>query len=619
MHFDMTNIVESSSQLWYNNCWIFSIRICSSDFASYNDDHSIILSNFVRFWNLSFDRIISFDRDRRLESRTKNKIILFVQRIWSLFVIDKRNSHDLILLKNDIVELEFSIVERTSYMIIERIFEFVSQTFKIRRVYNRDFQKFRFVNQLRALKKELEVKYYDRKTFVKKLHVNVLSLLFTCFIDDFDLYRNMYRNLCDIYFTSTTLSLKKRQRIRNLYSMTFESHDSKLNDVVRLMKERFSMLKKSCFLMINEKEKQVWALILIFTKNMKSQQEIANFLDFSAKLSCRMCYANEKTRNNMNYDIVDNERYHHQTLYVRKQVVFMTKTVREKFLSQYEMIFEFSTLQLLISILDIIVSRFENSTHSEFVDIVRKIMFVFCKWILILKALELFTQRFRFFFLSFDWDRIQSSQIHLKSWFMNECAKALIVIFVLLRCWSFQNSHIKSKYRAKIMKRCDAKWRSNDWIIYYLIKMTKNNSLVASSCMIMHDRVNLQTYVLNVRKKFQLLMKVEKHFQNQTDFKQKTNKAKKTNKTQLKKTIVIKKQRTSSISNVVSQVSEVTTQASEMNKENQSTTTFELFQIIDVKMIVLSNVHVALHFSSMIFEYEFLWIMNALSKKKMHK
>ena len=619
MHFNMTNIVKSFFQLWHNNCWIFNIRICFSDFASYDDDHFIIFSNFVRFWNLSFDRIISFDRNRRLESRTKDRIILFVQRIWSLFAIDKKNSHDLILLKNDIVEFEFSIVERTSYMTIERIFEFVFQIFKIRRVYNRDFQKFRFVNQFRALRKKFEMKYYDRKTLVKKFHVNVLFLLFTCFIDDFDFYRNMYRNLCDIYFTSTTLNLKKRQRTRNLYSIIFKFHDSKFNDVMRLMTEKFSMLKKNCFLMINEKKKQIWTFILIFTNDMKSQQKIANFFDFNAKFFCRICYANEKIKNDINYDIIDNERYHHQTFYVRSRVKSMTKIFKEKFFDQYEMIFEFSTLQFLISILNIIVNRFENSTHNEFVDIVRKIISIFDKWIFISKVFELFIQRFRFFSFFFDWNRIQSFQTHLKSWFMNECAKTSIIIFVFLRCWSFQNSHIKSKYRAKFMKRCDAKWRFNDWIIYYLTKMTKSNNFVASFCIIMHDRVNLQIHVLNARKKFQLLMKVEKHFQNQIDFKQKTSKTKKANKIQFKKTIVIKKQRAFSIFDVVFQINEITIQTNEMSEKNQSTATFELFQIIDVKMIAFSNVHVAFHFFSMIFEYEILWVMNAFSNEKMHK
>ena len=283
MHFDMTNIVKNFFQFWHSNCWIFNIRICFSNFASYDDDNFIIFSDFVRFWNLTFDRVISFDRDRRRQSRTKNKIIFFVQRVWSLFAIDQRNCHDLILLKNDIVDFEFSIVERASYMTIKRIFEFVFQIFKIRRVYNRDSQKSRFVNQFRALRKKLEMKYYDREILVKKFHVNVLFLLFTCFIDDFDLYRNMYRNLCDIYFTSTTLNLKKRQRTRNLYSIIFEFHDSKLNDVVRFMTKRFSMLKKNCSLMINEEKKQIWALILIFTNDIKSQQKVANFFDFNAK------------------------------------------------------------------------------------------------------------------------------------------------------------------------------------------------------------------------------------------------------------------------------------------------------------------------------------------------
>ena len=156
------------------------------------------------------------------------------------------------------------------------------------------------------------------------------------------------------------------------------------------------------------------------------------------------------------------------------------------------------------------------------------------------------------------------------------------------------------------MKRCDAKWRPNDWVIYYLAKMAKSNSLVASPCITMHDRANLQTHVLDARKGFQLLMGAGKHLQNQADSKQKASKAKKANKTQPKKTTATRRQRAPSISDVASQASEATTQASEMSEENQSAAASELPQITDAKMAALPNVHAALHFPSMTFEYEVL-------------
>ena len=69
-------------------------------------------------------------------------------------------------------------------------------------------------NQLTAIKGELELQYYGRTRIIEVLESQVLSLPFTCFIDDFGLYRNMYRSLTGIHLTASTLTLDERQRTR---------------------------------------------------------------------------------------------------------------------------------------------------------------------------------------------------------------------------------------------------------------------------------------------------------------------------------------------------------------------------------------------------------------------
>ena len=113
------------------------------------------------------------------------------------------------------------------------------------------------MNQLFALRSEFEIKYYDRNAIVKKLQIDVLFILYTLFIDNFEFYRNMYRSLCDIYLTFIILNLQKRQRIRNVYFITFEFHESKFNDVIRVLKIDFNALKQDYNLSINEIEQRV--------------------------------------------------------------------------------------------------------------------------------------------------------------------------------------------------------------------------------------------------------------------------------------------------------------------------------------------------------------------------
>ena len=167
---------------------------------------------------------------------------------------------------------------------------------------------------------------------------------------------------------------------------------------------------------------------------MKFQQEISECLNSTIKLLCRMCHANEITENNMNYDVIHNNRYHYQTFHIRFKCVNMTKTAREKFFAKKEMTFEFSTLQLFTFVLNIIVNKSSDSAHNEFVDIVKRIMSVLCKWIFIFKVLNIFSERFRIFKFSSNWNFIQFVETYMKFWFMNECARAFVIIFVLLRC-----------------------------------------------------------------------------------------------------------------------------------------------------------------------------------------
>lgn len=112
---------------------------------------------------------------------------------------------------------------------------------------------------------------------------------------------------------------------------------------------------------------------------MKSQQEITKFLELIVTLLCRICHANKSTRDDINFDIIENERYHHEILNIRANYAHMSKSVKKNYLKQYDMIIKLFALQALTSTLNIISSRLDDSTHSEFVDIVRRIMSHFLK------------------------------------------------------------------------------------------------------------------------------------------------------------------------------------------------------------------------------------------------
>lgn len=79
----------------------------------------------------------------------------------------------------------------------------------------------------------------------------------TCFIDNFDLYRNIYYSLIDIYFISTNLNLQDCQQTRNIYSITLSLHNFDLNNVVHLLEKDFRSLEANCILCINNIETNI--------------------------------------------------------------------------------------------------------------------------------------------------------------------------------------------------------------------------------------------------------------------------------------------------------------------------------------------------------------------------
>ena len=59
---------------------------------------------------------------------------------------------------------------------------------------------------------------------------------------------------------------------------------------------------------------------------MKFQQILTNFINFRTNYFCRMCFANSINKNNINFDIVTNDRYYHETIYIRTEKIFV-KTI----------------------------------------------------------------------------------------------------------------------------------------------------------------------------------------------------------------------------------------------------------------------------------------------------
>jgi len=157
-----------------------------------------------------------FERNQRAISNKLSKIVLKIQKIVAKFNLSSistsiaQDSHKLVLVENKIIEILVKNIIKISNIAFERIFEIVFANVKIRKIYNINLKKFRSIDKLTIIRVELEIEYYSKDTLIQKLRFDIKLLSFIYFIDDFELYKNIYRTLTKIYLTSTLLNLQDR-------------------------------------------------------------------------------------------------------------------------------------------------------------------------------------------------------------------------------------------------------------------------------------------------------------------------------------------------------------------------------------------------------------------------
>jgi hypothetical protein len=140
---------------------------------------------------------------------------------------------------------------------------------------------------------------------------------------------------------------------------------------------------------------------------MKQQQKSTKFLEFRIIKCCRFCDANVKNRNDLNKNVVANEKYHFQIQNLRKEMTKLFEVIRKKeFLIKQDLFWKSSVFENITSILNVTVSFSSNSAHNEYYELIKRLYSIMKNNILISQTFRQFNdvlQRFSFFS---EWKRI---------------------------------------------------------------------------------------------------------------------------------------------------------------------------------------------------------------------
>jgi len=100
--------------------------------------------------------------------------------------------------------------------------------------------------------KELKINYFDREQLAKVFDKSHIFFSFFLFINNFEIYRNMYRILKKIYFISIYFSYNKRRKLINVFTLILEFYKTTFYDVIEVFRKLITNLDNNLKIKINE-------------------------------------------------------------------------------------------------------------------------------------------------------------------------------------------------------------------------------------------------------------------------------------------------------------------------------------------------------------------------------
>ena len=109
----------------------------------------------------------------------------------------------------------------------------------IKRMLNIIHKSVRSIRKLTLIKNELEIKIYNKEYFENIFTKKMMLFLFFLFIDDFKIYRNMYKTLKVFYWTFLSLLYWKRKKIVNVFILILNFHEVKIENLMNAITRNF--------------------------------------------------------------------------------------------------------------------------------------------------------------------------------------------------------------------------------------------------------------------------------------------------------------------------------------------------------------------------------------------
>ena len=452
MHFGMAQYVDKPVELWHSRSWGSSIRAASGDYAYDSNGKPVFPGDFIHFpetdvpklgtWKAKYGRVIFFGKDLRRDSPFYSRPVLTVQPLMSSQDFRSRTKKKIdlvdpwILLEDTVIEiLATCVIARVSIQInrLQDIEGEHPKSTKISLVFNFANGTLRCCSKLHSLRGELEVQCYTRPYLSQLSQRGTIALPFMLFIDDFGVHRNMYKALKGFYLSPATLSYSNRRRLANHYTISLGPHGVSVDDMVDSFCSEFQSLDRGMTMEVHGQARTVCAFVLGLTGDMPQQAANGGFLSHQGTFGCRSCYCPDYDRGNMDFNVIEEGRYHLQTLHYRDVGEnIQLQRERKKHWQSLGLRPQPSAIERISPALDLILGRSYDIPHSEWKGLGRLLQDMLIS-VLCPSGLASYVHEFMWFPTPSTWPRIQNPARYLKSWSLSEAGYAVLLTPLVLR------------------------------------------------------------------------------------------------------------------------------------------------------------------------------------------
>ncbi|RDW84612.1 hypothetical protein BP6252_02202 [Coleophoma cylindrospora] len=460
MYFGMARYVDYPEEFWESPAWGSSALTTSGQFAHTRGGSIIIPGDIVRLTEpvegFTKGRVLFVGLDYRSTAHIEGEVVLTLQPVVTATKLEVPESmriqeRELVLLDTtfevvpELIVCQLDVVMQWDFTYdkgaqddIAEPFPNLNPKFFIRYIIDPSSQEYKSIRYMHPTRGDLEVRHYGRELLERFTQTDVpcMSLPFILFVDDFGVHRNMYRALKGFYITPACLPYHERRKPGNEFTLTLGPHGASMTDIVTNLEPGLVALAHGKTLRINGAEVMVKAFPIVLTGDMPQAADNSGFMRHNAERGCRACKCTSHERADLDYDVVANGRYHFDTIFLRKKGdTIHGRQTRSRFFRKLGMREEAPAIAKISPALDLILGRGYDAPHSEWRGIGRVIIGFLFNEILTKTGQIKFTKALQQIPFPANWPRIQSP-FHLFSWSLSETGRVLVLIPLILRCYS---------------------------------------------------------------------------------------------------------------------------------------------------------------------------------------